>query len=85
MGVLPCCEQYTDEMVTILENLHKYVPFINDSGTYSPVPFGGDQLTIARATTAKKGRVTSRGKDGVQGLTPFCADWHACKGELHAG
>ena len=81
LGVLPHNEQYTEEMVSILEHLHQYVPVCRQSEgqveNYSPIPFGGDQLTAARATTAKKARVTSQGKRALRGLVPFCADWHA--------
>ena len=66
--------------MSILEQLHQYVP-VSSSGAnndyYSPIPFGGDQLTASRATTAKKTRVTSSGKNALRGLVPFCADWHA--------
>ena len=65
LGFIPHNEQATDEMVSILEHLHQYVPVVQQEGdeanTYSPIPFGGDQLTAARATTAKKVRVTSQG------------------------
>ena len=64
-------------MVTILEKMHKYVPVCKEDSAHSPIPFGGDQLTIARAVTAKKTRVTSQGKKALRGLIPFCADWHA--------
>ena len=68
-------------MVSILEYLHQYVPVIkscNGSGDYHVrVPFGGDQLTSARATTARKVRVTSKGLDALRGLVPFVGDWHA--------
>ena len=64
-------------MVSILEELHKYVPVTQQSDSYSPIPLGGDQLTTARATTAKKVRVMSKGKNALRGLVPFCADWHA--------
>lgn len=79
LGVLPHNEQYIEEMVSILEHMHQYVPVRSEKGeeTYSPIPFGGDQLTVARATTAKKARVTSQGKRALRGLVPFCADWHA--------
>ena len=81
LGVIPHNEQATDEMVSILEHLHQYVPVVRQEGdeadTYSPIPFGGDQLTAARATTAKKVRVTSQGRSALRGLVPFCADWHA--------
>ena len=77
LGVLLFCEQYTDEVVSILESLHKYVPFNEETNTYSPLLMGGDQLTVVRATTARKVRVTNQGKNGLQGLLPFCADWHA--------
>ena len=59
-----------------LESLHKYVPFNEETNTYSPLPME-DQLTVVRATTARKVRVTNQGKNGLQGLLPFCADWHA--------
>ena len=64
-------------------SLHKYVPFNEETNMYSPLLMGGDQLTtvswspIVRATTARKVRVTNQGKNGLQGLVPFCADWHA--------
>ena len=77
LGVLLFCEQCTDEMVSILESFHKYVPFNEETNMYSPLRMGGDQLAVVRATTARKVRVTNQGKNGLQGLIPFCADWHA--------
>lgn len=80
LGVIPNNEQVTDEMVSILEHLHQYVPVVKHGDcaeTYSPIAFGGDQLTAARALTAKKVRVTSHGKAALRGLVPYCADWHA--------
>ena len=65
-------------MVSILEHLHQYVPADRDKeDACSPIAFGGDQLTAARAMTAKKARVTSHGLRALRGLIPFCADWHA--------
>ena len=62
-----------------MDNLHQYVPVVEqeEGGMYSPIPFGGDQLTAARGLTAKKSGVTSKGKKALRGLVPFCADWHA--------
>ena len=81
MRVIPHNEQVTNEMVAILEHLHQYVPVIrlegDEADSYSPIPFGGDQLIAARANTAKKVRVTSRGKSALRGLVPFCADYLA--------
>ena len=80
MGVIPNNEQYTDEMVSILEHLHQYIPVVTHEDceeTHSPIAFGGDQPTAARALTAKKVRVTSHGKAALRGLIPYCADWHA--------
>jgi len=79
LGVLPNNEQYIDEMVKNIS--YQYVPVVKDVATdldiYSPLPFFGDQLTAARALTAKKSRVTSKEKSASRGLVPFCADWHA--------
>ena len=77
LGVIPQNEQYTDQMVTILEKMYEYIPVRTEDSTHTLIPFGGDQLTIARAVTAKKTRVTSKGKKALRGLMPFCADWHA--------
>jgi len=79
LGVLPYNEQANEDMVQIMDNIHQYVPVIEqaEGETYLPAPFGGDQLTAARALTAKKSRVTSKGKGALRGLVPFCADWHA--------
>ena len=62
-----------------MDHLHQYVSvkLQDDNEVYSPIPLGGDQLTAARAPTAKKSRVTSKGKAALRGLVPFCADWHA--------
>ena len=77
--MIPKNENVTEEMVEILESLHNYVPVVNTNGEerYDPVLLGGDQLTSARAITAKKTRVTSRGLTGLRGLVPFASDWHA--------
>lgn len=56
-----------------MEDLSAFVP------ANQQVCFGGDQLTAARARTAKKVRVNS--KDAIKslrGFVPFAADWH-CK------
>ena len=70
LGVLPNNEQYIDEMVSILEHCHQYVPTVNNGGEeiYSPIPFFGDQLTAVWALTAKKTRVTSQGNSALSGL-----------------
>ena len=63
MGVIPHNQKYTEEMVSILEHLHQYYPTIkqeDDEEIYSPIPFGGDQLTVFRAINAKKVCITSR-------------------------
>ena len=73
--MLPNNENSTEGMVAILEQMSEYVPEVQ--GHVSPLAFGGDMLTAARARTAREVRVTSSGKKAFRGLVPFAADWHA--------
>ena len=53
----------------MLEHLHQYVPASGgEKDTCSPIPCGGDQVTAARAVTAKKVRVASQGRKALRGL-----------------
>ena len=86
-------ENKTDEMVDILDDLHKYVPserstqeFLIAPGKvfslqldhFSHVLLGGDQLTVARIRGAQRIRRNSyNGRDRVEGLVPVVEDWHA--------
>jgi len=71
-----------------MESIQKYVPFtIDKSITLDGVPktdiletclFGGDQLTCARARSAKRHRQDSATPlEKLDGLEPVVEDWHA--------
>ena len=81
-------------MIEIMQNLNQYVPFrmredvISIDSTSGVVPvnvfeshqilFGGDQLTVAHARSAK--RNVSNGDNGLSrldGLIPVVEDWHS--------
>ncbi len=51
-------EQYTEDMVSILEIINEYVPIDGESKLLL-IAMGGDQLTAARARTAQEVRVTA--------------------------
>ena len=75
-------------MIEIMESIQKYVPFtIDKSITLDGVPktdiletclYGGDQLTCARARSAKRHRQDSATPlEKLDGLEPVVEDWHA--------
>ena len=81
-------------MKDVLVNLQQYVPIksetdqLVDPDDGEPVEittdhfhyilFGGDQLTVERATGAKRTRSNeSRGVDRLDGLVPVIEDWHS--------
>ena len=80
-------------MVDIMLHMHKYVPTLSTTVNlevegeadmqaradyFHPIPFGGDQLTVARARGAQNIRENSLyGMEQLQGLLPVCKDWHA--------
>lgn len=86
-------ENKTDEMVDILDILHKYVPSERSTQNYLVAPnevfsmqldhfshvlIGGDQLTAARIRGAQRVRGNSdNGRDRLEGLVPVVEDWHA--------
>lgn len=73
LGIIPRNENKTDQLIQIMEELHHYVPAKHQ------LSFAGDQLTAARARTARKIRVNSKDElKSLRGLVPFAADWH-CK------
>ena len=79
---IPKNESSVDGMVGILEDIHKYVPVCccqtPSENVYSPVPFGGDQMTVARVRSAQGIRITSGPEHALRNLIPFAGDWH-CK------
>jgi L1 cell adhesion molecule like protein len=79
-------------MITILEELHKYVPQVEHTVTVTaerytktksvtmvyPILLGGDQLSTARARSAKAAKRTETPcADRLDGLVPVFEDWHA--------
>ncbi len=86
-------ENKLDEMSKIMESLHKYVPTRTSEGnltlpngeslTYDntkffEILFGGDQLTVARASGVEALRVGHEtAHDRLDGLVPIMKDWHA--------
>ena len=83
-----CNENKLDEMCTIMEGLHKYVPskpFTTrihlESGEtlehHDAALFVGHQLTFARAQGAQASRAShDTNHDRLKGLIPAAADWH---------
>lgn len=78
-------------MVDIMSHLHRYVPedVYEDECTVDgeavtvlkaslyPILFGGDQLTAARARSAKKAKINSvKPSARFDGLVPVAEDWH---------
>ena len=75
-GCLTKNENKTEEMIEIMETLHKYVPR-SESGL-KEVFLGGDQLTCGRVQSAKMAH--PQAPDAVQrleGLLPKVEGWHA--------
>ena len=80
-------------MCKILDNLHDYVPSTSsshvvtlDDGTtenhtdynLTRILMGGDQLTVARANTAKLIRLNhENSKSRLRGIVPVIEDWHS--------
>ena len=62
------------------EDLHKYVPVCcgqtPSENVYSPVPFDGDQMTVARVPSAQGIRITSGPEQVLRNFIPFAGDWH---------
>lgn len=77
MGVLTKSEQVGDDMIDIMTHIHKYVPK-KANGTFSPIFFGGDQLTRERAGGALDARLqASDPLRRLEGVIPKVEDWHA--------
>ena len=93
LGIIPKNENKGDEMVEIMTTLHQYVPAVEYSEQFyipssqqsvqvpkaclHPIIIGGDQLTSARARSAKKAKLHSDSSVGrLEGLIPIAADWH---------
>ena len=85
LGLLLKNENKTEEMVEILEELHKqYVPISGSTKDTKSVKivekvlFGGDQLTEERARNATDGRSDGDSEyERLEGLIPKVEDWHA--------
>jgi hypothetical protein len=81
MGVMQKNEQYSDQMVDILEEVHRYVPFT--SATQEPnirpatIPFVGDYLTVERGNGALSCKRNSRTPSSkLCGLVMQLAEFH---------
>lgn len=86
-------ENKSDDMVDIMKHMHQYVPYdeyeeeqmvegiaetvtVTKASAY-PILFGGDQLTAARARSARKAKVNSVvPAKRFHGLIPVAEDWH---------
>ena len=93
MGVLPHNENKIDEMVSVLDELTKYVPACDttnvfqlpdggqykvDGVVYHKVLLGGDQVTVARSRAAIRASSNSdKPRDRSEGFIPVIEDWHA--------
>lgn len=85
-------ENKLDEMCTIMEGLHKYVPskpitnrirlesgetLEHHDAALHQILLVGDQLTVARARGAQAIRAShDTNQDRLKGLIPAAADWH---------
>lgn len=90
LGVQCKNETKGDDMVDIMSHLHQYVPTVDrapdmPSTQYKPsecvnfhrILVGGDQLTAARARSAKKHMANALTPAGrLEGLVPMAEDWH---------
>lgn len=78
LGVLLKNENVTEDMIEILETLHKYVPQCGSAGGLKPVFLGGDQLTCERIRGAKLARLQApQPSQRLEGLSAKVEDWHA--------
>ena len=81
LGIVPRNEVKNEEMIEILQHLHRYVPAVSANGENShllQIGFAGDQLTAARARQAIDSRVNSKDPfEALRGFVPFACDWHA--------
>ena len=80
MGVMQKNEQYADQMVDILSEVHKYVPVMqqHDSSEH-PVttPFVGDYLTVERGNGGLSCKRNSRSSSSrLEGLVMEMAEFH---------
>ena len=87
------CENKVDEMCSILNELHNYVPTekvtLNltlptgnsrplDSEVFHRILLGGDQLTAARARSSCMARADhGSSRKRLCGVLPVIEDWHA--------
>ena len=80
LGVILKNENINGEMIEIMETLHQYVPTKNVGSSIEIAEhylFGGDQLTCARARSAKRHRQDSATAiERLEGLLPVIEDWH---------
>ena len=88
LGIILKNEQYTAEMVAIMNEISKYVLSIRKTQTISgeeikytvlhPILFGGDQLTVQTARAAKTAMSGAEmSLERLEGLVPVIEDWHA--------
>ena len=69
-------ENKTEDMIEILDVLHKYVPLCR--GQSQAVFLGGDQLTCERIRGAQMARLQSpHPMQRFEGLTAKIEDWHS--------
>ena len=74
-------EQFTDQMVDILEQVHQYVPLTSSSQDPSirpaTIPFVGDYLTVERGNGALSCKRNSRTPSSrLSGLVMQMAEFH---------
>ena len=77
-------ENVSSEMIEIMQELHKNVPIkcvivdgVQRDEVIESCLFGGDQLTVARARSAKRHRQDSATSvERLDGLVPVVEDWH---------
>ena len=62
LGILPKNENKGEDTVALMDHLHQYAPLVKRTecqyvasiARARPIPFGGDQLTVARARGHRK-------------------------------
>lgn len=94
LGIIMKNETKLDDMVQIMNTLQQYVPATEETAVvqvegedipfemkvqrFHSILFAGDQLTVARARSARAVCMNSASGSGqIKGLIPVVSDWHA--------
>ena len=83
LGIIQCSEINLDDMCTVMEEIHHYVPRVPARSedidfAYHNVILGGDQFTAARIRSSQAIRsMEDSSVDRFEGLLGVPQDWHA--------